>query len=53
MHHLYRDLVIMHNRVYPMSILHHKVTMRHARVVTGKHGMETLLFVIKEAVIKS
>ena len=36
-----------------MSVLRHEVSMRRARVVPGKHGMEALMVALKEVKIKA
>ena len=53
MHEVCRALGITHNRVEHLSILRHEENMRRASVVPGKHGMESLMIVLKDAEIKS
>ena len=53
MHKLCRALGLRQKIVEQMSILRHKVAMRWARGVPGKHGMADLILTLKEEEIKA
>ena len=48
-HKVWSALVLRQHRVEYLSIMRHKVAMRQGSGVPGKHGMASLLLVLKEA----
>ena len=53
MHEVWRALGLIYIRVGHLSILRQEVSMRLAIVMPGKHGMSSLVILLKEAEIKS
>ena len=52
MHEVWRELRLRKNRVERMSSIQNNVVMRQARLVPGKHGMASIMLVLKESVKK-